>query len=429
MGFKVALIDKGDINNATSHNSLKTIHGGIRYLQHFNFKRTIESIREQSIWLKTASHLVKPLPFLMPTYGWGMRGPLAMYIGIRMFEAIGFLLGRNKGIDESSRVPRGQIISPKRCLERAPGIKKENLTAGAIWYDAQVSYADKAVFQICQDAVDNGAIIANYVKAQEVTVTSNRIETVRVHDLLGEKSFDIKAKHVINAAGPWVDELFTADGLSGEEHCSMALTKSMNLVTTLDAPDYAVSVQSKIQSDSKVDRSKRLYFIVPWNGKAMLGTTHFEFSGGADELAYEQREVEDFIFEMNQAYPEYTLSIDDVSYCYQGLTPAEKNEKGGSHRAHHSEFLQLQGEALRLEIKRHIDHTLLNSLVDMFTRRTDEFVRGMINAQQVRDASNVLAQELQWSQQRRDTELARFLSIWMPAKIKAELQQTPFWNE
>ena len=66
-GMKVALVDKGDICGATSHNSLKTIHGGIRYLQHLNFKRTLESIKEQKIWLRTAPHLVKPLPFLMPT--------------------------------------------------------------------------------------------------------------------------------------------------------------------------------------------------------------------------------------------------------------------------------------------------------------------------------------------------------------------------
>ena len=87
-GLSVALIEQADFCSATSHNSLKTIHGGIRYLQHLNFKRAIESIREQQILLRTAPHLVQPLRFLMPTYGLGMRGPVAMGIGVGLFESL-----------------------------------------------------------------------------------------------------------------------------------------------------------------------------------------------------------------------------------------------------------------------------------------------------------------------------------------------------
>lgn len=484
-GLKVALIDKVDLNGCTSHNSLKTIHGGIRYLQHLNLKRTIESIREQAIWLKTAPHLVRPLPFLMPTYGWGMRGPLVMYLGIRLFELIG--LGRNRKLRAENRIPFGRVISANSCLSKAPGIKKENLTGGAIWYDAQVAYADKAVFQICQQASDKGAAIANYLEAQEFIFESNQVAGVKVRDLVDSSCFEIKAKQVVNAAGPWVKELLSDANIENDQSDTLPLTKSMNLVTTRAAPNYAVSIQSKFKSDSKVDSANRLYFVVPWDGQAMLGTTHFSYTSNVNGLTYEQDEIEDFVEQINTAYPDYCLSIDEVSYCYQGLTPAEENESGQSSRSHHSRvidysdmgisnlislvsvkwttarlvaeratdllvrklkldrpcltryteipdakvtsdtFLLLEETELRIEIKKHIEHSMLISLVDLITRRTDEFVRGTVDGRRIKLAARILAEELEWDEARKKVELDRVLNLWLPEKIRHEMQKPSFW--
>ena len=101
-GLRVAIVDKGDLGCATSHNSLKTIHGGIRYLQQVNIKRTLSSIREQAIFLNIAPHLVKRIDFLMPLYSWGIRGPMAMWVALNFF----YLLCRLQG----SPIPRGQLL-------------------------------------------------------------------------------------------------------------------------------------------------------------------------------------------------------------------------------------------------------------------------------------------------------------------------------
>jgi glycerol-3-phosphate dehydrogenase len=486
-GLKVALIDKGDLNNATSHNSLKTIHGGIRYLQHLNLKRTIESIREQSIWLKTAPDLVKPLPFMMPTYGWRMRGPLVMYLGIRMFETIGWLMRRNRSLDSSRRVSRGKVISRDKMAKDVSYIKEEGLTGGALWYDAQVVHADKAVLQICQDAEDHGAQIANYVKAEALDFEEGRVRSAKVTDLVTGSDFEISAKYIVNAAGPWASKVLTESQLANAELDSMSLTKSMNLVTKREAPEFAISAQSQIQSDSKIDKSKRLYFLGPGQGQAMFGTTHFPYRDEIDQLSYQQSEIEDFVEQINTAFPGYNLDVDEVTYCYQGLTPAEHDSNGNSVRSHHSKvvdcgdsgsenlisivsikwttarlvaeqavdllldkmgldskckthtrhlpnlpstsdcFLNLDSDKMAAEIKRHVEHTMVFSLVDLLTRRTDEFVQGKVSADRIREAGNILADIFNWNSARKQLELQRVLTLWMPLDLKHELTNTPFW--
>ncbi|QBR38560.1 hypothetical protein ETW23_21900 (plasmid) [Leisingera sp. NJS201] len=119
-GLSTALIEQADFCSATSHNSLKTIHGGIRYLQHLNFRRAIDSIREQQIFLRTAPHLVQPLNFLMPAYGYGMRGPLALGAGIGLFELLNALVSLRDG--NRPGWPKGRLMRAAACRALAPAL-------------------------------------------------------------------------------------------------------------------------------------------------------------------------------------------------------------------------------------------------------------------------------------------------------------------
>ncbi len=283
-GLSVALIEQSDFCSATSHNSLKTIHGGIRYLQHLNIKRAVESIREQQIFLRTAPHLVQPLPFLMPTYGWGMRGPLVMAAGIALYEGLSaliHLLGR-----QVPGWPSGRILSRRRCLEVAPGIDEHELTGGAIWSDAQVAFADKAVLQMLQQAEDHSACVANYIRASALLKddSGKQVLGVVVKDAMTGESFNIHARLVINAAGPWVGR-WLGEGGDSLPSLSIGLVKSMNLVTNKPAPPFAIGVKSQLASDSLVDNAKRLFFSVHWQGRAVIGTTHFTHSDGLHQCA------------------------------------------------------------------------------------------------------------------------------------------------
>ncbi|MGH1541013.1 MAG: FAD-dependent oxidoreductase [Arenicella sp.] len=341
-GLSVALIDQGDLCGATSHNSLKTIHGGIRYLQHLNFKRTLECINEQKYWLRTAPHLIKPLPFLMPTYGHGARGPEAMWCGIKMYETMG--IGRNRSIPEYRRIPNGKVISKAECLKLAPGISVEGLTGGAIWYDAQAENTDRAVIEIAQSAAENGACVANYLRADNLIIDQKCVRGIHVSDQISGDCFDIHGELVINAAGPWAAQWLTRNQENLQQQHHLPLTKSMNIVTRQLLPEHAIGIQSSQASDSVVGSSKRLYFIVPWQDRSMVGTTHFHYDGAINTLSNERetmkQEIQQFIDEINQAYPDINLALDDVIYCYHGLTPAnEPSQHANATRLHHSKVI------------------------------------------------------------------------------------------
>lgn len=348
-GMKVALIDKGDICGATSHNSLKTIHGGIRYLQHLNFKRVFESIKEQKIWLRTAPHLVKPLPFLMPTYGHGARGPFAMFVGVTLFRVLGW--GRNRHLQANRQLSAGSVIGKAECINLAPNINTEKLSGGALWFDAQVEHADRAIMQIAEHADELGATICNYVCATELVFNNDTVIGAKVLDSITGDTFTISAKTVLNATGPWVSNLLRPHNKLATP---VSLIKSMNLVTRLPAPKVAVAVQSKLASDSMIGASKRLYFVVPWLNKAVVGTTHFSFNDSPDALSVEHEEILSFIDEINQAYPTFNLTAEDVLYCYQGLTPEGDHHADDSPSNEHGH--DSSKNAIQLHESKVIDH-------------------------------------------------------------------------
>lgn len=489
-GLKVAMIDMGDLGGATSHNSLKTIHGGIRYLQHLNFKRSLESINEQKYWLETAPHLVKPLPFLMPTYGWGMRGPLAMRIGIRMFECLG--VGRNKRLQTPSRLPRGKILSKQECIEQAPLVPRDKLTGGALWYDAQVEFADLAVLQLAEQTYQLGGVIANYVKATDIQVKDGQVSGVTAKDLLSDQSFSINATTVLNAAGPWAAKVLQQSTNNDLAALALPLTKSMNIVTNIPAQSMAIGVQSTCVSDSVVGNTKRLYFIVPWQGVAVIGTTHFPHNGDVDDQQIETNEIKDFVKDLNHAYPSLELSQSQITYCYQGLSPADNDlsvKANNSTPLHHSKVIdhavgdKVDGLVSIVSIKwttarllaeqavdliahklgsrkkcltrhqplpdtlqfgqnlggmdepqliefceQHIAHSMSVRLNDIVLRRGNDLVLNRLSFAQIRVLAMTMSKHFQWSSQRQELEQMELLNLWLPKKIKSQLTTDSLWG-
>ncbi|MFT4629201.1 MAG: glycerol-3-phosphate dehydrogenase [Arenicella sp.] len=489
-GLKVAMIDMGDLGGATSHNSLKTIHGGIRYLQHLNFKRSLESINEQKYWLETAPHLVKPLPFLMPTYGWGMRGPIAMRIGIRMFECLG--MGRNKRLQPASRLLRGNILSKQECIDAAPLVPRDNLTGGALWYDAQVEFADLAVLQLAQQTHQLGGVIANYVKATNIQVTDGKVSGVLAKDLLGDQSFTISATTVLNAAGPWAAKVLQQSTSGNLDSLELPLTKSMNIVTNLVADNMAIGVQSTCASDSVVGDTKRLYFIVPWQGISVIGTTHFPHHGDVDDLSLKDSEIKDFVKDINHAYPSLDLSESQVTYCYQGLSPADNDlsqKNKNSSPLHHSKIIDhalhskvdglvsivsikwttarlLAEQAVDLIVSKlggqqpcrtrheqlpdtlqfgrtlsvmndpqliefceqHMTHSMTVRLSDLLLRRSNDLVLDRLDFAQIKVIAMTMSKHFQWTSQQQQLEQMEILKLWLPKQIKSQLTTGALWS-
>ena len=205
-GLSVALLERGDFSHATSANSFKLVHGGIRYLQHADIARVRESSRERSVLLRIAPHLVHPLPIIMPTYGNGMRGKETLRIGLLLYDILTF--DRNRGIrDPKRRIPPGRIISRQECLEVFPHLEHQGLTGAAVFYDAQMYNPTRLALAFLKSAVEAGVDAANYVQVTEFIRDRNRVIGVKAEDTLTGNDLEIRGKVVVNAAGPWAYRL------------------------------------------------------------------------------------------------------------------------------------------------------------------------------------------------------------------------------
>jgi glycerol-3-phosphate dehydrogenase len=339
-GLRVALVERGDFGNATSHNSFKLIHGGLRYLQHLDLRRVRESVEERRFWLQSAPHLIRPLKFVMPTYGHGTRGPEALWLALRAHDVIGF--DCNRRVPPNRRVPSGQVISKSECLRLIPGLAPCGLTGGAIWYDAQMEDADRVLLESVLGAAEAGADVANYLAIDALVGTATHVEGARARDLLEGSELEIRAAVTVNACGPWSGELLRSAPRDLSNGHRPGLTKGMNLVTRKLFDGYAVGVVSQRPSDAVVGSSRRLYFVTPWYDCSLIGTAHLPFEGDPERCRFTEGEVAAFLEEINVACPGADLAPEDVRYCYGGLTPAEGERDGEVSRAHQSVVIDHQ---------------------------------------------------------------------------------------
>lgn len=332
-GLKVGLIEANDFGSGTSHNSLKVIHGGIRYFQHLNFKRVYESVREREMWMQASARLIKPLKFVLPTYGYGSRGPLALGAAVHMHNSVAAMQSRQRAY------PNGQLISKKECQNLLPNIEASGITGGAVWYDGQIVDADRLHIELLKDAYRRGLCLANYLSAQQIMIASGKAVGVQAKDGISGREFEIQASVVVNATGPWAYKLL-GSVVKGEKYKQQALSKNFNIVVDNIGKDFAFGIKSKRASDAVVGESKRVYFFTPWLNKTVIGTAHFEHDIEAPLDASVSKELPGFIEEINEAYPKLDLTKNDVRYIYSGFTPAEKaKDSSDSSRAHHTSLI------------------------------------------------------------------------------------------
>src|SRR5918997_5989566 len=198
-GLSVAVVDQDDFGAATSANSLRIVHGGLRYLARGDFRRMRESIRERSTLLRIAPGLVQPLEVLVPTYGHGTQGRAAYATALGLNDVIS--VGRNRGLEPSSRIPGGRLVSRNECLSSFPWFPAEGLTGGAIWYDALLRHPERLTLSFLQAASRLGAQPVNYLRVDRLLTGSGAVQGAGVTDRLTGKQFEVRAGSVLVAAG------------------------------------------------------------------------------------------------------------------------------------------------------------------------------------------------------------------------------------
>ncbi len=328
-GLKVALVEKEDFCSGTSANSFKMIHGGIRYLQHADIVRLRSSCHERSAMLRIAPHLVQPLPILIPTYGYGKSGKF--YLGTGMFIYDLLTLGRNSGIRDPKRhIPWSSFLNKEEILQEYPDLEKEGLTGAALFSDGQMYNPTRLVLAFIKSAVGKGAQVANYVEATGFVQEGSRVAGVEAVDKLSGQTLTIKAKAVLNAAGPWsewflsdtVREKNTEKGVYSRDACFVIKRKFKSI--------NAIAVQGRTKDpDALLSRPARHLFLVPWRDYTLVGVWHVVWKKHPEEVTVERSEIQAFIDEINWAYPGLNLTPEDVEIWNAGLVPFGENEGGG----------------------------------------------------------------------------------------------------
>ncbi len=319
-GLDVALIEAGDFGHATSSNSLRTLHGGLRHLQRLDFRRMRESVLARREWLRLAPHLAKPLRFVLPTFGHGLAGPEAMRAALCINDLVSF--DRNRAVDPARALPPSGVWSKRLARAILTGTHTPGCNGAATWFDAVCLNTERLLFAVVADAVRAGVCAANYVRAIGLERRDESVTAVRVHNELSGEEFAIRTRCVINATGPWVGDWM---GLPQGKKPLYRASKAFNLLTRplpfKEGMGFSVPQQN--------GGSAHTYFILPWNGRALVGTRHLRCDPAARSATITREEVVDFLEDLNRVLGRYRLRGSDVLGVYAGLLP-EKNGHTGA---------------------------------------------------------------------------------------------------
>jgi glycerol-3-phosphate dehydrogenase len=301
-GLKVALVDARDFSTGTSSRSSKLIHGGLRYLEQFDFKLVHESRAERRTLLALAPHLACPLPFVLPIYGGDPYYPLKIRVGLSIYDLLGNL----------GRADRHRMLNREEALRLVPALRSENLRAGAVYYDSETDDA-RLTLEMILAAAEHGAGVANYAEIRALKTSaagkSSEVVSAEVEDRLTGHRYELGARFWVNAAGPWVDHvralLPAFDGTK-----TVRLTKGTHLILPAVDPDHALF--------AAILPGDRIFLMLPWHGHALLGTTDTDFDGDPASVHPGRADADYLLAAVNRVLRQ-PLTVRDVRGSFAGL--------------------------------------------------------------------------------------------------------------
>lgn len=306
-GLKVALVEKSDFASGTSSRSSKLIHGGLRYLEQWNFGLVRESLHERAVLSRMAPHLSKPLQFLVPVYSSSERSPLGanklkLTAGLWLYD---LLAG-------SQNIGRHRWLEPQDALKIAPTLDPAGLRGAFLYYDCLTDDA-RLVIEVIKAAAAHGAVVANYATARGFTKTDGRISGIQIEDALDRTSFELRATVLVNATGVWADQVSRFSNAKAPK--KLRPSKGIHVVT----PSEKFQNQTAVLIPSLGER--RFLFVIPWHGRTVIGTTDTDYEGDLDEPQANADEVDRVVRSAARAFPNANLSHEDVISAFAGLRP------------------------------------------------------------------------------------------------------------
>ncbi len=322
-GFNVALLEKKDYSWATSAATSKLIHGGLRYLQNLEFGLVRESLRERLTLENIAPNLVYPIQFLVPGYENSKSDKWMLRAGLTIYDVLAY--DRGKTWDESKKIPGHSWLSKEEIIEMESQVRPEKMTGGSIYYDCQSIYPERLTLAFIKSAVKHGAKTANYSKVVDFLHSGeNKINGVRVEDLLTGKTVDVKGRLVINCGGPWADIILNLADKTGESKHAIRRSEGIHFITKKFKTKYAVVLWTP---------AGRHFFTIPWRGFQLVGTTDKEYVGNPDDWKVTKKSIEELIVDANDSIGDGNLKYEDVIFAYGGLRPLVDKQTEGTYES------------------------------------------------------------------------------------------------
>ena len=323
-GLRVCLIEKNRCGEGTSSKSSKLAHGGLRYLESFNFSLVYESLRERDLLLKTASQYVKPLSFIYPIYEQSSRPFWKIKIGMWFYSKLA----------KQSSLPSYKLYSKKEVATQCPQLKTKSLKGGALYYDGQMQDKQLVLANI-QDACDHGAIV--YEQSEVIGLAKYNNQVTGVH-IQSENTFiELFAKSIINATGPWSNTINQLDNVSTKPLVSP--TKGVHLVVKSLGLKHGLTLEAP--------EDKRIFFILPWEDATLIGTTDTPYSGDVDQPRVEDSDRE-YLLKAANHYLKETIEKKDIVDEFVGLRPLRYSKKWASYTSRDFSLFQTESGLFHL---------------------------------------------------------------------------------
>ena len=308
-GFECACVEKNDWAYGTSSRSSKLIHGGIRYLEMFDFKLVFEACRERRQLLLNAPHLVYPQPFTFPIYKGDRNGIFMIESGLILYDMLA--LFRN--------VKNHKMYLHDRAMELEDGLDGDRLKAAGVFYDCSTDDA-RLTLAFALSAVDAGAKCASYVEVVGLLRERGSLRGARVRDVLTGEEFDVEARVVCNAAGAWGDEVCDLDEPGAPK--KLQLTRGSHIMV----PRGRARTRNALPIVSPTD--ERLMFVIPRGHFSLIGTTDTYYHEDLDHPYATREDVEYILEAINHSLPGSRVDASDIISTYSGLRPLAMQEGG-----------------------------------------------------------------------------------------------------
>ena len=302
-GMKVALVEMQDFAQGTSSRSTKLVHGGLRYLKQLKVGVVAETGRERAIVYENGPHVTTPERMLLPMHKGGSMGKFTTSIGLAMYD-------RLAGVKKAERKT---MLNAKETLEKEPLVKKAGLKGGGSYVEYRTDDA-RLTIEVMKRAEEKGAKVINHTKSVHFTYDSNeKVNGIQVEDQISNETYPIKAKKVINASGPWVDEVRSGDYARNNKQ--LRLTKGVHIV--IDQSKFPLG--QAVYFDTEKDG--RMIFAIPREGKAYVGTTDTFYDNNKTSPLANQEDRDYLIDAINYMFPDVNVADEDIESSWAGVRP------------------------------------------------------------------------------------------------------------